>query len=211
MTLRTSAEPIVTSVLLVDDHPFVLDGVAGVLDAQPDFRVVGRATSAPEAIAALRELRPALALIDLRLGEGDGREVLKAALADRWRTYTVVLSAFSTDDDILAAARLHARAYLLKTDDASTVVSTLRRVMQGENVLLETIPPALKDRLSMKDLSPKEMEVLRLLAAAASNKQIAQALGVTENTVKIHLRRIYRKLGVSSRSEATIVAIRRGF
>lgn len=199
-----------TAVLLVDDHPFVLDGLEGLLSGQPDFEVTGRAGTVAEATEALRELRPGLVLVDLRLPDGDGTQVLEAASRQRWGTYAAVLSAFRTDEDWLSAARHGARAFLLKTEGGIRVLSALRRVMQGINVLEEEFPPALRERLHQKTVSARELEILRLIGMGLPNKEIARVAGVSENTVKIHLRRLYAKLGVVSRAEAAVLAVQRG-
>ncbi|MGH8048248.1 MAG: response regulator, partial [Chthoniobacterales bacterium] len=133
-----------TRVLLVDDHPFVRDGVSGLLTSQSDFTIVGQACSVAEARTLLAALQPALVLVDLRLPDGDGTEILEDIRSLRWSTYAVVLSAFCTDDDLVAAARAGARAFLLKTGRGEEMLSVLRRVMNGENVLEQTFPQALR-------------------------------------------------------------------
>ena len=199
-----------TRVLLVDDHPFVRDGIAGLLGSQQDFLVVGQASSVAEAKVMLATLTPALVVVDLRLPDGDGARVLEDIRSLRWGTYGIVLSAFCTDDDLVAAARAGARAYLLKTGRGEEMLSILRRVMNGENVLEQEFPAALRDRLAQKDLTAKELDILRMIGQGLTNKEIGRKAEVAENTVKVHLRRIFQKLGVSSRAEAAGIAVRRG-
>jgi two-component system NarL family response regulator len=146
----------------------------------------------------------------LRLPDGDGVRLLEDARELRWGTYAVVLSAFCTDDDLLAAARAGARAFLLKTGRGEEVLSVLRRVMNGENVLLQEFPAALRGRMAQKDLTAKELKILRMIGQGLTNKEISVQAVVTQNTVKVHLRRMFQKLGVSTRSEAAAVAVRRG-
>jgi len=197
-------------VLLVDDHPFVRDGIAGLLNSQPDFEVVGQASTVHEAKKLLHALQPALVLVDLRLPDGEGVRVLEEVKSLRWGTYAVVLSAFCSDDDLLAAIRAGARAFLLKTGRGEDALAVLRRVMNGENVLDLEFPGKLRDRLAQKDLTTKEIEVLRMIGRGFTNKEISQSTSMAQNTVKVHLRRIFQKLGVTTRAEAAAIAVRRG-
>lgn len=196
--------------LIVDDHPFVVDGLASLLGAQPDFQVAGACGSVTEAAALIEKLRPSLVLVDLRLPDGDGIAVLKTVHEFRWETYAVVLSAFCSEDDLVASARAGARAFLMKTDRGEAVLATLRRVVAGENVLLASLPEHIRERLAQKDLTPKELEALRMIGRGMTNRQIVLRTGLTENTIKVHLRNLFRKLGVTNRAEAAAIAVRRG-
>ncbi|MDD5199855.1 MAG: response regulator transcription factor [Terrimicrobiaceae bacterium] len=197
-------------VLLVDDHPFVRDGLAGLLGSQPEFEIAGEAGTAGEAIAKLRELRPDAIIVDLRLPDMDGTKVLMAAREMRWKPAVIVLSAFRSDDDLLATARAGAMAFLLKTEHGGKVLETIRLVLGGENVLLSELSPSLRVRLLQKDLTDKEMIVLKLLGSGLTNKEICASTRLSENTIKTHLRAIFSKLDVSNRAEATAIALRRG-
>ena len=197
-------------ILLVDDHPFVRDGIVGLLQTQPEYEVVGCAATVAEGLAMLHKFHPTLAIIDLRLPDGDGIQILNAVAEMRWETFAVALSAFSTEDDLLAAARAGAAAFLTKTAPAEEVLETLRRVLAGENVLVRDFPAALRQRLQEKSLTEKEIAILALLGRALSNRQISERTGLSDNTIKTHLRRIFKKLAVSSRSEATAIALHRG-
>jgi DNA-binding NarL/FixJ family response regulator len=199
-----------TRVLLVDDHPFVRDGLAGLLGSRTDYAVVGEAATTAEAIQLLETKQPDLIIVDLRLPDEDGVKVLKAADAMRWTVYAVVLSAFRSEDDLIAAARAGARAFLTKTARAEEVLEMLDRVMTGENVLRQELPRKLRLRLSQKDLTAKEMVILRLLGTGMTNKEIERATNLSPNTVKAHLRNIFEKLGVANRAEAAAIAVRRG-
>jgi DNA-binding NarL/FixJ family response regulator len=199
-----------TRILLVDDHPFVRDGLAGLLRAQPDFEIVGEAETAADAIEQVHSREPDLVIVDLRLPDMDGSHVLEAVHGVRWRTYAIVLSAFRSDDDLLKSARAGASAYLLKTDPAEKVLRTMRRVLQGENMLEAEFTPALRERLLQKDLTVKETEILRFVGLGMTNKEISRVSKLSENTVKTHLRGVFRKLGVSNRAEASTIASQRG-
>jgi DNA-binding NarL/FixJ family response regulator len=194
----------------VDDHPFVRDGISGLLASQPDFEVVGQASTVEQAKLMLFALKPGLVLVDLRLPDGDGIQVLEDVRGLRWGTYAVILSAFCTEDDMLAAARAGARAFLLKTGRGDQMLSVLRRVMGGEDVLQQEFPATLRDRLAQRDLTAKELQILRMIGKGLTNKEISVQAAISHNTVKVHLRRMFQKLGVSTRSEAAAVAVRRG-
>lgn len=196
--------------LLVDDHPFVRDGIAGLFRGSDEFEVVGEAASGAEAIEKIRELRPELVIVDLRLPDMEGTKILDAVRAVRWQTSAVVLSAFQSDDDLLTAARAGAMGYLLKTETSVRVLDVLRRVRGGENVLERELPSSLRARLRQKGLTGKELAVLRLVGRGLTNKEICRYTKLSENTVKTHLRRIFDKLGVSNRAEAATMALRRG-
>lgn len=197
-------------VLLVDDHPFVRDGVVGILHSTGRFRIVGEAATASEAIAALKALRPQLLITDLRLPEGDGIQVLRAAAEFKWGTYAVVLSAFTNDEDVLSAARAGARAYLLKTAPREELISALDRVLAGENLIEGQLPEKLRHRLAERDLTHRETQILAMIGRGLTNKQIAAGIAVSENTVKTHIKNLFRKIGASGRADAVSVAIHRG-
>jgi two-component system, NarL family, response regulator len=197
-------------VVLVDDHPFVRDGLAGLLATDPQFHVVGQASSGAEALDILQNLAPDILIVDLRLPDMDGVQVLSKGRLIRPATLMIVLSAFISDDDKLAAARAGAQAYLTKTAAGSEVLGTLRRVVNGENVLVKELSPTLRARLNERDLTAKEQQVLVLLGRWLPNKEISASTGMSENTVKSHLRAIFQKLSVSNRAEATAIALRRG-
>lgn len=197
-------------VVLVDDHPFIRDGLAGLLTAHPGYELVGEAGSAAEAFDALRKWEPDLLIVDLRLPDGDGVKILEMARSLRPTIHLIVLSAFRADDDVVAAARAGAQAFLVKTARSAEVMQTIERVLAGENVLLTEMTVGQRQRLVQKDLTVKETEILRLLGMGLSNREICRRKKITPNTVKTHLRNIFAKLGVSNRSQATTIAMRRG-
>jgi DNA-binding NarL/FixJ family response regulator len=199
-----------TGVLLVDAHPMMRDGLAGLLRTQSRYLVLGEADTAAEALKSLVALRPDLVLIDLRLPDADGVKVLQEVKAMRWATYSVVLSASKSDDDLIAAARAGARAYLLKSFRGEEILETINRVLAGENVLEEGLPASLRERLCHKDLTPQEGKILRLLGACKTNREICRLTRTSPGTVKTHLRSIFSKLGVSNRAQAAVIALRRG-
>ncbi len=186
------------------------DGLSGLLRSDPGFLVVGQFDAGAPALQALPELRPDLLVVDLRLPDMDGLHVLSGARRQMAAVRLVVLSAFVSEDDLLAAARAGAQAYLTKTVPAAVFLETLHLVMAGENVLKNNLSPALRARLHERDLTPKERLVLTLLGRGLTNKEISENTGLSENTVKTHVRSVFQKLSVSNRSEATAIALRRG-
>ena len=195
---------------MVDDHPFVRDGLAGFLRSQPGYQIVGEAGTAAEAIDKLHQLRPDLVMVDLRLPDMDGSKVLAAVREMRWQTAAIVLSAFRSDDDLLMATRAGAMGYLLKTDPGEKVLATIERVLRGENALQDEISPSLRGRLLQKDLTEKETVVLKLVGRGLTNKEICGVTKLSENTIKTHLRGVFSKLDVSNRAEAAAIASQRG-
>ncbi len=207
---RMNSEESKVRVLIVEDHPFVRDGLVSLLNSRPEYEVIAECETIAQALTALELHRPQLVIADLRLPDGDGVTLLDAVQGVRWETYAVVLSAFAGEDDQVAASRAGARAFLLKTARGEEILGTLQRVMDGENVLLKSFSPALKSRLNQRDLTPRELDVLGYLGRGLSNKEICTHTGAAENTIKVHLRRIFMKLGVSNRTEAASIAVRRG-
>jgi DNA-binding NarL/FixJ family response regulator len=181
-----------------------------LLGTDPQFQVVGQASSGAEALDMLRDLAPDLLVVDLRLPDMDGVQVLSKGRLVRPTALMIVLSAFTSDDDMLAAARAGAQAYLTKSASGPEVLETLRRVVSGENVLVRELSSTLRARMHERDLTLKEHQVLVLLGRGLTNKEISASTGMSENTVKSHLRAIFQKLSVSNRAEATAIALRRG-
>lgn len=186
------------------------DGLAGLLGTQPQYLVVAEAGTAAEGIEALERSKPDLVVVDLRLPDADGSRVLEAARKLRWQTYTIVLSAFKAEDDLVAAARAGARAYLTKTASGSEVLAAIARVLAGENLLDLEMGERLRERVLYPVLTAKELEILTLLGSGLSNKEIGRKKRVSANTVKVHLRNIFAKLNVQNRAQAAAVALRRG-
>jgi DNA-binding NarL/FixJ family response regulator len=199
----------VARVLLVDDHPVVRTGLRAVLDAREGITVVGEAATGEEAITLAGHLVPDVVLCDLRLGPGiGGVAVTKALRALPHPPAVLILTTYDRDAEILGAIEAGAAGYLLKDVPPDTIVEAIRAAAQGGMFL----PPELATRVvrgmrsTLPRLTERELEVLRLLATGASNKDIARTLFVTEATVKSHLVHIFTKLGVDSRARAIHVA-----
>ena len=201
------------SVLLVDDHPVVRAGIRGMLDGEPDLAVVGEAGSGAEALTAVAALSPRVVLMDLRLPGLDGATATSRILATAPGTRVVVLTTYDTDRDILRAVEAGAAGYLLKDVSRADLLAAVRAAAGGETVLAPAVAGRLISRLRRPAgpaLSPREIEVLRLVARGLSNGEIGQALFIGEATVKTHLLRAFAKLGVSDRTAAVTRALAAG-
>ena len=197
-------------ILIADDHPIVREGLVASLNRVPVMSVVCEASTGREAVDLFTKHSPDVALIDLRMPQMDGVEAI-AAICDSCATARIViLTTFEGDEDVYRGLRAGARAYLLKDTRLEDLVDCIRVVHEGQNYIPPSIGAKLAERMKGPELSPREVEVLQLMAGGKSNKEIAGALFVSEGTVKGHVIHILAKLGASGRTEATRVAIKRG-
>jgi DNA-binding NarL/FixJ family response regulator len=204
---------VTTTVMLVDDHPVVREGLRGMIDAEPDLAVVGEAGSGAEAVAMAESLYPDVILMDLRMPNVDGVTATERILAVLPRTRIVVVTTYESDTDILRAVEAGAAGYLLKDASRSELAEAVRDAARGKTVLA----PAVADRLvhfvrqpaSVK-LSGREVEVLGQVAKGMTNADIGHSLHISEATVKTHLLRAFHKLGVSDRTAAVTTAMSLG-
>jgi DNA-binding NarL/FixJ family response regulator len=201
-------------VLLVDDHPVVRAGLAGILSPEGDIEVIGEAGSADEAIAMARAAMPDVVLMDLRMPGGDGVVATAGVLSASPSTRVVVLTTYETDADILRAVEAGAAGYLLKAASRDELVTSIRAAARGETVLAPSVASRLMQRVRRPQpadaLSPREIEVLQLVGRGLSNVEIGRELYISEATVKTHLLRTFAKLGVSDRTAAVTSAIAAG-
>jgi DNA-binding NarL/FixJ family response regulator len=199
-------------ILVADDHPVVREGLVAMLGTQPDLEVIDEAGTGPEAVRATLERRPDVVLLDLELPGFDGVEVIRQLRAEAPGVRVVVLTAFDRDEQIVSAIRFGAEGYLLKGAPRDEVFRAIRVVHAGGSL----IEPVLASKLirqvrgAPEGLTPRESEVLALLAQGASNKKIAQTLVVSERTVKFHVSSILAKLNAANRTEAAALARERG-
>ncbi|MEV0647803.1 response regulator transcription factor [Phytomonospora sp. NPDC050363] len=198
-------------VLIVDDHPVVRAGLTGILAGTEGLEVVGESGSGEEAIARAATLRPDVVLMDLRMPGCGGVEATRRVAGPKCRV--VVLTTYETDADILRAVEAGAVGYLLKDSPGTDLVAAIRLAARGETVLAPTVAARLVASVrnpAGDTLSPREVEVLKLVADGLSNPDIGRRLHISEATVKTHLLRTYGKLGVDDRTAAVTTAIRRG-
>jgi two-component system NarL family response regulator len=196
--------------MLVDDHPAFRKGMAALLESEPGLKVVAQAGNGPDAIALFRQHRPDVVLMDLRLPGMSGVEATIAIRKDFPAARIIVLTTFDADEDIYRAIQSGAQSYLLKDTPDEELAATIRAVHAGQTRLPPKLAARLEARQQRPDLSAREMDVLQLLVKGRSNKEIAAALFVCEDTVKAHFRTLFVKLGVQDRTEAAINAIRHG-
>jgi len=199
--------------VIVDDHPVVRDGLRGILESQPDFEVVGEASDGEAAVRITKTLKPEIVLMDLRMPEMDGVTALREIKASNPQVQVLVLTTYDSDADILPAIEAGASGYLLKDSSREELYTALRATARGETVLAPAVAARLVGRMrapAEEQLSSRELEVLQLVAEGDSNSEIASRLHISQATVKSHLIHIFGKLGVSDRTAAVTVALRRG-
>jgi DNA-binding NarL/FixJ family response regulator len=199
--------------LIVDDHPVVRDGLRGMLESQPDFEVVGEAGDGSEAVHMVGSLNPDIVLMDLRMPVMDGVTALGEIKANNPQVHVLVLTTYDSDADILPAIEAGAAGYLLKDSSKEELYDGIRAAARGETVLAPAVAARLVGRMrapAEEKLSSREVEVLQLVAEGASNSEIAQQLHISQATVKSHLVNIFGKLGVSDRTAAVTMALRKG-
>ena len=197
-------------VLIADDHVTVLEGLAAIIGRQPDMMVVAEAADGQQAVDLWTEHHPDVTLLDLRMPTLDGVGVIENIRKQDASARVIVLTTYDSDTEILRAIKAGTKAYLLKDARREELLDCIRRVNRGETCIPASLAEKLAAGLSSESLTGRELNVLELLAQGKSNKEIGVNLYISETTVKSHLRSIFRKLNVLSRTEAITVASRRG-
>jgi DNA-binding NarL/FixJ family response regulator len=205
-------------ILVADDHPVVRDGLIAILSTQPDFEVVGEAGNGLEVVEKVAALQPELVLLDLGMPGLDGVEALKQIRSSNPEVRVIVFTAFDTDERILSAVQAGAQGYLLKGVPREELFNAIRVVHGGGSLLQPVVASKLmrqvshqsQDMAKVEPLTPREMEVLALLAQGLQNKEIAAQLIISQRTVKFHVSSIMGKLGAGNRTEAVAIAAQQG-
>jgi two-component system NarL family response regulator len=197
--------------LLADDHPVVREGLAAIIDRQPDMRVAAHAGNGRQACDLFRGFRPDVTLMDLRMPLMGGVEATRAICRDHPGSRVLVLTTYDGDEEIVQALRAGASGYLLKDCGEGLLVASIRAVFAGRRAIPPEVALRLADRYPASELTGRELEVLGQIVDGRSNKEIGRVLGIAEATVKSHVNRLLEKLGADDRTQAATAALRRGF
>ena len=198
------------TVLCVDDHAIVREGIVSLVEGDPDLKVVGEAESAKQAIAAFHATKPDVTVIDLRLPDGDGIDVIKELRKDFPHARFVVLTSSDGDMDMRRAIEAGAQAYLIKGAVRKELRQIIKTVHAGGRHIPADVAQKIADHLDLPAPTTRELEVLKLVGEGLRNKEIAARLSIGEDTVKMHLRNVMRKLNVNDRTQAVVTALQRG-
>ena len=197
-------------ILTVDDHPLLRKGIAALVNAEPDLKLVAEASNGREAIDAFRSHRPDVTLMDLQMPGVDGLGAIDAIRREFPEARIIVLTTYSGDTQVLRALKAGARAYILKGHVHKELLDTIRAVHAGQKRIPVEIAAELADHATDDPLTDREIDVVRLIAAGNSNKLIADQLSIGEATVKSHVTNILSKLGANDRAHAVTIALKRG-
>ncbi len=197
-------------VLSVDDHPLLREGLAAIINNQPDMVLVAQASSAQEAIQQFRKHNPDVTLMDLRLPDKSGIDAMIAVRTEFPDARVVILTTFEGDMEIKRALEAGARGYVLKSTPPKELVELIRQVHAGKKRIPSQVAAQLAEHISDEALTDREIEVLGQIAGGNRNRDIAEKLFITEETVKVHIKHIMEKLGASDRTQAVAIGLRRG-
>jgi len=197
-------------ILVVDDHPMLREGIAAAIARQSDMILVGEAMNGREAIETFRATRPDVTLMDLQMPDVDGVEAITAIRAEYPSARIIVLTTYKGDVQALRALKAGARGFLLKSAVRKEMVEAIRSVHAGRTVILPEVAQQIAEHAAADALSEREVEVLQCVALGAANKQVAHQLGLSEETVKVHMKHILEKLHASDRTHAVTIGLGRG-
>jgi two-component system, NarL family, response regulator len=197
-------------VLIADDHAIVRQGLATIIDRDPEMTVIAQAEDGQQAIDLFREYQPDVTLMDLRMPHVGGVEAIAAICAEFKQARVMVLTTYDSDEDIYRGLQAGAQGYLLKDAKPNELLNAIRTIHSGQKYVPPDVGAKLVQRMSNPELSEREREVLQAMTKGMSNQEIGAALNIGESTVKSHVNRILSKLGVHDRTQAVIVALKRG-
>jgi DNA-binding NarL/FixJ family response regulator len=197
-------------ILTVDDHPLLRKGIAALVNAEDDLKLVAEASNGKEAVEAFRSHQPDVTLMDLQMPEVDGLEAINAIRRFSPEARIIVLTTYSGDVQVLRALKAGAKAYILKSHMHKELLDAIRAVHAGQKLVPPEIARELANHATDDQLSEREIEVLRLISAGNSNKQIADRLSIGEGTVKTHVANLTSKLGANDRTHAVTIGLKRG-
>lgn len=197
-------------ILIADDHPLFLEGIATVIEHQPDMDLVGRASTGQQAIEEFRRVRPDVTLMDLRLPDMSGISAVTAIRSEFSEARITMLTTFEGDVEVQRALAAGVRGYLLKSAPLEEIVAAIRKIHSGRKHLPADVAMNLVENINGNALSPREVEVLGRMAEGDRNRDIGVHLSISEETVKAHIRNIMEKLGAKDRTQAVAIGVRRG-
>lgn len=197
-------------ILSVDDHPLLREGLAAIINSQADMTLVAQASNAQEAVQQYRKCRPDVTLMDLRLPDQSGIDAMKAIRAEFSDARIIMLTTFEGDMEVQRALEAGARGYLLKSTPPKELVEVIRQVHAGKKRIPAQLAAQLAEHMSDDTLTSREVEVLNQIAGGNRNRDIAEKLFITEETVKVHIKHIMEKLGANDRTQAVAIGVRRG-
>ncbi|MCW5313053.1 response regulator [Nostoc sp. KVJ3] len=203
-------QPSSIRVLVVDDHPVVRQGLIGMLEEAPDIVIVGQGRNGHEAIAVFQQQQPDVTLMDLRMPDMGGVQAITVICNEFPNARIIVLTTYDTDEEIYRGLRAGAKGYLLKDSEPEELLTAIRTVTRGQQYIPLNVAAKLVQRMTAPELSDRELEVLQLVGQGMNNQEISTALNISESTVKTHINRILSKLDVKDRTQAAIIALKRG-
>lgn len=208
--MSSSSDPRLIRILSVDDHPLLREGIAALVNAEPDMKLIAEAFDGKEAVEKFRRHAPEITLMDLQMPNMDGVEAIRRIIEDFPAARIIVLTTYTGDAQVLRALRAGARGYILKGQVHRELLDAIRAVHAGQKRIPPAVAAQLAEHAADDELSQRQLEILRMIASGSANKVIADQLQIGEATVKSHVTSILSKLGANDRTHAVTIALRRG-